>query len=106
MVITRHGKNTCRCEPYKVNTHKKKYILNKHVKQGGDDAKYECVMCFGNMSIKSDLVRCPGCTNIFHWKCWSVWYRSSDKTTCPVCRNIFDECMSEQWDFHKDMLLK
>lgn len=107
MVVTRGGISTqCERRLHSPKIRKIKYILNRHVKRGGDNDKYECVMCYGNMSNKSDLIRCPECKSIFHWKCWSMWYRSSDVTSCPVCRNGFDDEHSDNWDFHKDMLLK
>jgi hypothetical protein len=51
----------------------------------------ECSICLDNLN-KNDLIIFQ-CKHIYHFSCYSSWYKFSNKNICPQC-NIYQEIIN------------
>ena len=48
----------------------------------------ECIICFDNISNKSEHYKCLFCNNVVHRTCYSVWWGTGASIkTCIYCSN-------------------
>jgi len=71
------------------------YLCTHHVREGGDDTRCVCPICFVDLTIReegyTEWMQCPTCKVVGHGTCIRKYVvQSGDTFVCPSCRTSYD----------------
>mmetsp|Transcript_44574 Transcript_44574/g.104703 ORF Transcript_44574/g.104703 Transcript_44574/m.104703 type:complete len:325 (+) Transcript_44574:153-1127(+) len=75
---------------------RRKPVLSRHMREGGDDSRIACKVCLADVQLKcsegssTGVLKCPQCCDLIHERCMVPILEQNSAPSCPSCRFGFD----------------
>eukprot|EP00961_Rhodomonas_salina_P204503 2759425-Rhodomonas_salina.1 len=82
---------------------RRKPVLSRHMREGGDDSRIACKVCLADVQLKcsegssTGVLKCPQCCDLIHERCMVPILEQNSAPSCPSCRLNRLCCCQTEW---------